>query len=59
MLQIYEMILKKNPNNTQILKLIGALELQCKNFTKSIHYLDKAIKSKKQKVKQRRRNKDD
>jgi len=43
--KIYEMILQKNPNNTQILKLIGAMELQCKNFTKSIHYLDKAIKS--------------
>ena len=43
--KIYEIILLKEPNNTEILKLIGAIELQYKNFSKSIHYLDRAIES--------------
>ena len=43
----YKIILKEQPENTEILKLIGIIELESKNFSKSVEYLNRAIESNK------------
>jgi len=41
---IYEKLLNTSPHKTKILFLIGTLEAQCRNFSKSINFLKKAYK---------------